>query len=348
MKCPNCGFNSFDYLEECKKCKLPLNPSREYKSLYKKVPRKVHRKAVAGSVNPGETKVEKTVGYRGHGKGAGESAVSEDILNNSQSSTVDNEADLAQGFPQYYKRGQGRALPSDAGGGGPEHEVRSGGIKPRGQGRALPSDAGELNSSESLRSAQDESAETRAPELGSDPALHDDFGLRSPDPILYSESLSPLNATNLPEVPDSKEGAESYSIAGLKLRATAFVIDLAIVGLIAYLAIGAAFFIMSDTVIEPRELSRVFLPIYALLFFLASTYFVFLHYYAGKTLGKMAVGIKIISSEGRELGLWESFMRWVGYYISAVFLFAGFIWPVFDQDSQAWHDKIASTYVVVG
>ncbi len=62
----------------------------------------------------------------------------------------------------------------------------------------------------------------------------------------------------------------------------------------------------------------------------------------------MAVGIRIISSEGNELGLWESFMRWVGYYISAVFLFAGFIWSVFDQDSQTWHDKIAGTYVVIG
>jgi len=193
-----------------------------------------------------------------------------------------------------------------------------------------------------------ESAETQAPELASVLGLDEDFEAHTPDPVLYSESNTELGATNLPGVPTQRGDLESYSIAGLKLRAIAFVIDLAVVGVIAYLAIGVGIFILLDTGIRPSELSRVFLPIYALLFFLASTYFVFLHYFSGRTIGKMAVGIKIISSDGRELGLRESFVRWVGYYLSAVFLFAGFAWSIFDQDSQAWHDKIAGTYVVIG
>jgi len=329
MKCPNCGFNSFDYLEECKKCKLPLNPSHEYKSLYKKVP----GEAVTDSVSPEESRVEKTPGYGDIGRGPEYKAVSDNIQDNAQSTFTDT--DLEKDLPDYYSRGQRRALHSDAGGGGPEHEVRSGGIKSRGQRRAL-------------HSTQAEGAEIQAPELGPEPRFHDDLEPHTSDPILYSESNVPQGATNLEGATDSKEDSESYNIAGLKLRAAAFAIDLVIVSFIAYLAIGAGFLLLGDTDIPPKLLGRVYLPIYALLFFLASTYFVFLHYYAGRTLGKMAVGIRIISSEGNELGLWESFMRWVGYYISAVFLFAGFIWSVFDQDSQTWHDKIAGTYVVIG
>lgn len=279
MKCPNCGFNSFDYLEECKKCKLPLNPPQEYKSLYKKVP----RETVADSISLEESRVEKTRGLR----------------------NIDN---------------------------GAEHEIRSEGIK----------------SERALHSSMDEGIEVQAPDLGTEHGIHDELERRSHDPILYSESNVSQSATNLAGATDSKEEAESYSIAGLKLRAAAFAIDLVIISFITYLTIGAGFLLLGDTALTPTELSRVYLPIFALLFFLASTYFLFLHYYSGRTLGKMAVGIKVISSEGKELGLWESFMRWVGYYISAVFLFAGFIWSVFDRDSQAWHDKIAGTYVVIG
>jgi len=302
MKCPNCGFNSFDYLEECKKCKLPLNPSHEYKSLYKKVP----GEAVTDSVSPEESRVEKTPGYGDIGRGPEYKAVSDNIQDNAQSTFTDT--DLEKDLPDYYSRGQRRAL----------------------------------------HSTQAEGAEIQAPELGPEPRFHDDLEPHTSDPILYSESNVPQGATNLEGATDSKEDSESYNIAGLKLRAAAFAIDLVIVSFIAYLAIGAGFLLLGDTDIPPKLLGRVYLPIYALLFFLASTYFVFLHYYAGRTLGKMAVGIRIISSEGNELGLWESFMRWVGYYISAVFLFAGFIWSVFDQDSQTWHDKIAGTYVVIG
>ena len=34
MKCPDCGYNSFDYLEKCKKCGRQLSPVPIYKYLY--------------------------------------------------------------------------------------------------------------------------------------------------------------------------------------------------------------------------------------------------------------------------------------------------------------------------
>ena len=74
--------------------------------------------------------------------------------------------------------------------------------------------------------------------------------------------------------------------------------------------------------------------------------FVFLQGLTGTTVGKMVMGIKLINNQGDKVGLWDSLVRWIGYYLSVTFLFIGFLWSLFDQDSQTWHDKIAGTYVV--
>jgi uncharacterized RDD family membrane protein YckC len=41
-----------------------------------------------------------------------------------------------------------------------------------------------------------------------------------------------------------------------------------------------------------------------------------------------------------------AFLRWVGYIISAVVLYLGFVWIAFDAKKQGWHDKIAGTVVI--
>jgi uncharacterized RDD family membrane protein YckC len=38
--------------------------------------------------------------------------------------------------------------------------------------------------------------------------------------------------------------------------------------------------------------------------------------------------------------------RCVGYYLSAIPLFLGFVWIAFDARKQGWHDKIANTVVI--
>ncbi|HLA48407.1 MAG TPA: RDD family protein, partial [Nitrospinota bacterium] len=42
----------------------------------------------------------------------------------------------------------------------------------------------------------------------------------------------------------------------------------------------------------------------------------------------------------------KAFIRYIGYIISEIPLFLGFLWIVFDKDKQGWHDKIAGTFVV--
>ena len=60
----------------------------------------------------------------------------------------------------------------------------------------------------------------------------------------------------------------------------------------------------------------------------------------------MVLGIKVISADGTSVGWGKALLRYIGYIISAIVLFLGFIWIAFDSKRQGWHDKIASTLVV--
>jgi uncharacterized RDD family membrane protein YckC len=66
----------------------------------------------------------------------------------------------------------------------------------------------------------------------------------------------------------------------------------------------------------------------------------------GQTPGKMAVGVKIIRTDSSPIK-WQCVLyRFLGYIVSVVTLFIGFIWVAFDSRKQGIHDKIADTYVV--
>jgi len=165
------------------------------------------------------------------------------------------------------------------------------------------------------------------------------------NPDFFEDSPEEISQTNM-RTDNIEEELLSFDLAGLNSRALAFFIDLVVVAVISLVAFGAAIYFLQDTNLDSFGLKRVFMPIYMLLFFLASSYFVVLNGYGGITIGKMVMGIRIISDEGGSIGFWQSFVRWIGYYISAAFLFIGFVWSIFDASSQSWHDKIAGTYVV--
>ena len=66
-----------------------------------------------------------------------------------------------------------------------------------------------------------------------------------------------------------------------------------------------------------------------------------------KTPGKILVGIKVVNQAGEEVSFWRRVLREViGKFVSGFFLGLGYISVAFDAKKQAWHDKIAGTYVV--
>ncbi len=66
----------------------------------------------------------------------------------------------------------------------------------------------------------------------------------------------------------------------------------------------------------------------------------------GQTLGKRALSIRVVKTDGTELTITDALIRYVGLLISFFCLFIGVIWVAFDANKQGWHDKIAKTYVV--
>lgn len=68
---------------------------------------------------------------------------------------------------------------------------------------------------------------------------------------------------------------------------------------------------------------------------------------SGQTLGKRALGIRVISlDDGGPIGYGRGFIRWIGRIVSAIPLLLGYFWMLWDKESQCWHDKFASDVVV--
>jgi uncharacterized RDD family membrane protein YckC len=66
----------------------------------------------------------------------------------------------------------------------------------------------------------------------------------------------------------------------------------------------------------------------------------------GQTLGKMAMGIRVVGPDGNHPSFWRAALREViGKWISQLILNLGYLWMLWDPEQQTWHDKIAGTTV---
>ena len=67
----------------------------------------------------------------------------------------------------------------------------------------------------------------------------------------------------------------------------------------------------------------------------------------GAGLGKRALGIRVIDARtGESIGYARAFVRWISQILSAVVIFIGYLWMLWDSEKQCWHDKFAGDFVV--
>ena len=66
----------------------------------------------------------------------------------------------------------------------------------------------------------------------------------------------------------------------------------------------------------------------------------------GQTPGKLLMGVRVSQMTGQPLTIRRAALRYVGYWLSAIPFGLGFFWVLMDDRRQAWHDKLAGTYVV--
>jgi uncharacterized RDD family membrane protein YckC len=130
---------------------------------------------------------------------------------------------------------------------------------------------------------------------------------------------------------DKKPKEFALEYAGFWVRLGAGVIDLLtlvfMVTIIAYFFFTPVIWVTSGLVIS-------------------AAYWVGFWVWRGQTPGKMALGIKVIRTDSSPVKWQCALCRFLGYIVSAVTLFIGFIWVAFDGRKQGIHDKIADTYVV--
>jgi len=155
-----------------------------------------------------------------------------------------------------------------------------------------------------------------------------------------------MSAENVYEAPksDVTMASDDYEYAGFWVRALASIIDsilmLVIIMPIFFLAYGDAF----ATGAESGSMSL--LGVFLNYIFPAAACMMFWHYKAA-TPGKMILGLKVVSlKDGSELTFGQIVVRYIGYYLSMIVLFLGFVLVAFDKRKQGLHDKISQTTVV--
>lgn len=66
----------------------------------------------------------------------------------------------------------------------------------------------------------------------------------------------------------------------------------------------------------------------------------------GTTIGGIVFHLKVARLDGRPIDWSTAIVRALGCFLSLVLIGLGFLWILFDDERQAWHDKIAGTVVV--
>ena len=156
-------------------------------------------------------------------------------------------------------------------------------------------------------------------------------------------------------VPVSVPATVSVVYASWGRRAAAYLIDVvllylvnlpfSILALILDAAIGSSYGGSSST--------GVFSTLWGCAWYLlAPTYFVLCHTVGGQTLGKKALGIRVMRiADNRPPELGWSILRSLAHGFESFFALCmvgwiGFLWPLWDPQKQALHDKIAGTIVI--
>jgi uncharacterized RDD family membrane protein YckC len=161
----------------------------------------------------------------------------------------------------------------------------------------------------------------------------------------------------LNDEPDSLQGY----YAGFISRAVAIIVDFVIIWLVTAVVISAlALFLGVPSVqrfihwlngVLPGSIavfdvltSTRFGVVFFMLF--EVVYFIFFFSTTGQTVGKAIMGLRVVTTDGKRMGVRRSFIRTLCYALSIAPLGLGFLWVLGHDRRQAWHDKIAHTYVL--
>lgn len=146
--------------------------------------------------------------------------------------------------------------------------------------------------------------------------------------------------------PKRKLKDKSRALAGAGQRFGAYIIDTILMGVVSNIISGSmTVFYRGETNSDSYIYTMLLLTM-----LLTLTYHALLPViWDGQTVGKRALNIRIVRLNGHPITLWSMILRNViGYWLSGTFMSLGFLWILFDERNQGWHDKLAGTIVVRG
>jgi len=133
-------------------------------------------------------------------------------------------------------------------------------------------------------------------------------------------------------------------------RFIAWLIDVIIVAIIQSVIgaiVGLPLLFSRFDAVRPFDMASRYSAASGLSLLVGIAYYVYFWGATGATPGKMALGLKVIGTDGTmPIGYVRAFIRYIGYIISAIICLLGYLLIIVDDQKQGLHDKIASTYVV--
>lgn len=130
--------------------------------------------------------------------------------------------------------------------------------------------------------------------------------------------------------------------AGFWIRFVALLIDELIIAVPGGIIVGILIAALG------QNGSGIIIFVYALWLIAFIGYFIYFWTKDGQTLGMKMFNIRVVKTDGSPITVGSAIIRYVGYLVDTIVfgLPIGYIWAAFDADKQAWHDKMAGTYVI--
>jgi uncharacterized RDD family membrane protein YckC len=135
--------------------------------------------------------------------------------------------------------------------------------------------------------------------------------------------------------------SEQVAYGGFWIRLVAYIIDAVVLSVAT--AIVAAIFGISLMTADPEHYPTLNLASFVIGWF----YFALMESSErGATLGKMAMGLRVVTSDGQRLTFMNATGRYFAKIVSALILGIGFLMIAFTDKKRGLHDMIASTLVI--
>ena len=143
--------------------------------------------------------------------------------------------------------------------------------------------------------------------------------------------------------------APGYEFGGFGERLIAYIVDILIVtALIIAIAIVGGLIVGAGAASGSGLLAGAGAIILILaLLIVPFAYFPYFWAKSGQTPGMKALNLRVVrDSDGGPISGGQAVLRLIGYWVSSLVLYLGYIWIFIDSRRRGWHDLIAGTVVV--